>query len=37
LSGQLAQRTTSSSLQKAFGWFLVASGIAFVLYRILGA
>lgn len=37
VSGQLAQRVTSGSLQKAFGWFLVASGIAFVLYRILGS
>lgn len=36
LSGRLAQRVTSGNLQKAFGWFLVASGIAFVLYRILG-
>jgi len=36
LSGRLAQRVTRGNLQKAFGWFLVASGIAFVLYRILG-
>lgn len=35
LSGRLAQRVTSGHLQTAFGWFLVASGIAFVLYRIL--
>lgn len=37
LSGRLAQRVTSGSLQKAFGWFLVGSGLAFVLYRLLGA
>ncbi len=37
LSGRLAQRVTNSGLKQAFGWFLVASGIAFVLYRILGA
>jgi uncharacterized membrane protein YfcA len=37
LSGRLAQRVTSGNLQKAFGWFLVASGIAFVAYRIVGS
>ena len=37
LSSQLAQRVTSGRLQKAFGWFLITSGIAFVLYRLLGA
>lgn len=37
VSGRLAQRVTSSSLKQAFGWFLVASGIAFVLYRLLGS
>ncbi len=37
LSSQLAQRVTSGRLQKAFVWFLIASGIAFVLYRLVGA
>jgi len=37
LSGRLAQRVTSGSLQKAFAWFLIGSGLAFVLYRLLGA
>jgi hypothetical protein len=37
LSGRLAQRVASSALRKTFGWFLVVSGFAFVLYRVLGA
>jgi hypothetical protein len=37
LGGRLAQRVASSALRKTFGWFLVGSGLAFVLYRVLGA
>jgi hypothetical protein len=37
LGGRLAQRVSSSGLRKTFGWFLVGSGLAFVLYRVLGA
>jgi hypothetical protein len=37
LSGRLAQRVAIDRLRKVFGWFLVGSGLAFVLYRILGA
>jgi hypothetical protein len=37
LGGRLAQRVASSGLRKTFGWFLVGSGLAFVLYRVLGA
>jgi uncharacterized membrane protein YfcA len=34
---RLAQHVAGSRLRHAFGWFLIGSGIAFVLYRILGA
>ena len=37
VSGRLAQRGTSGGLRKAFGWFLAGCGVAFVLYRLLGA
>jgi hypothetical protein len=37
VSGRLAQRATSDGLRKAFGWFLAGCGVAFVLYRLLGA
>ena len=36
-SSRLAQRMTGTRVRHAFGWFLIASGIAFVLYRMLGA
>jgi uncharacterized membrane protein YfcA len=34
VSGRLAQRIAVDRLRKVFGWFLVGSGLAFVLYRI---
>ncbi len=37
VSGRLAQRVTGTRLRHAFGWFLIGSGIAFVVYRILAA
>ncbi len=36
-SGRLAQRVTGTRLRHWFGWFLIGSGIAFVLYRVLAA
>lgn len=36
LDGRLALRVASSGLRKTFGWFLVGSGLAFVLCRVLG-
>jgi uncharacterized protein len=35
-ASRLAQHVAGSRLRHAFGWFLIAAGIAFVLYRILG-
>jgi uncharacterized membrane protein YfcA len=35
LSGVWAQRLDPARLRKAFGWFLVVSGVAFSLYRLL--
>ncbi|HVA90907.1 MAG TPA: sulfite exporter TauE/SafE family protein, partial [Chloroflexota bacterium] len=34
LSGHLAQQVAGSEIRRAFGWFLVASGAAFVAYRL---
>jgi uncharacterized membrane protein YfcA len=34
---RLAHRVKSSALREAFGWFLVAFGVFFTAYRILGA
>ncbi len=34
-SGRLAQRVTGTRIRSAFGWFLIGSGFAFVLYRVL--
>ena len=36
-SGRLAQRVTGTRLRHAFGWFLIGSGIAFVVNRVLAA
>ena len=36
-ASRLAQHVAGPRLRRAFGWFLIGSGIAFVLYRILGA
>ena len=36
-TSRLAQHVAGPRLRHAFGWFLIGSGIAFVLYRILGA
>jgi uncharacterized protein len=36
-SGQLAHRIEGARLRRGFGWFLMVSGVAFVLYRLLGA
>ena len=37
LSGRLAHRVTGSALRKAFGWFLVAGGLAFIASLFVGA
>jgi uncharacterized membrane protein YfcA len=34
LSGRLAQKAVGDATRKAFGWFLIVSGAAFVLYRL---
>ncbi len=34
LSGRLAQRVSGDTVRRAFGWFLVASGLAFAVYRL---
>ena len=34
VSGRLAQRVTGATTRRAFGWFLVGSGAAFVVYRL---
>ena len=36
-TSRLAQNVAGPRLRHAFGWFLIGSGIAFVLYRIVGA
>jgi uncharacterized membrane protein YfcA len=36
-SARLAQRVAARKLQRTFGWFLVISGLAFVVYRIVAA
>lgn len=36
-SGRLAQRLPGQPVRRAFGWFLIVSGAAFVLYRIMSA
>lgn len=36
ISGRMAQRVTGGATRRAFGWFLVASGTAFVFYRLVG-
>ena len=36
-SSRLAHRIEGARLRRAFGWFLIGSGIAFVLYRVVGA
>ena len=35
-SGRLAQRVAGTRLRHAFGWFLIGSGIAFIVYRLAG-
>ena len=35
-SGRLAHHVTATTLRQGFGWFLVACGIAFVVYRLIG-
>jgi hypothetical protein len=35
VSGTLAHRVPRTSLRHAFGWFLIASGVAFVVFRLL--
>ncbi len=35
VSARLAHKVTGTTLRHAFGWFLAASGAAFVAYRIL--
>jgi len=34
IRGHLAQRVAAEATRRAFGWFLTASGVAFVIYRI---
>jgi len=34
ISGRLAQHVAGSAVREAFGWFLVASGAVFVIYRL---
>jgi uncharacterized membrane protein YfcA len=34
ISARAAQRVTGSSVRSAFGWFLIASGVAFCVYRL---
>lgn len=36
-SGRIAQRMQGGATRRAFGWFLVASGAAFVVYRLVGS
>lgn len=36
VSSRLAHRISGDRLRKGFGWFLIASGAAFVVYRLLG-
>lgn len=36
VSSRVAHRVTGDTLRTAFGWFLVASGAAFVAYRLIG-
>lgn len=36
-ASRLAQHVAGPRIRQAFGWFLIGSGIAFVLYRVLGA
>ena len=35
-SGRLPHHVTATTLRQGFGWFLVACGIAFVVYRLIG-
>jgi uncharacterized membrane protein YfcA len=37
ISGRAAQRVTGNAVRQAFGWFLIASGVAFCVYRLAGA
>ncbi len=37
VSNRFAHRVSGASLRRAFGWFLVASGVAFTASRLLGA
>jgi len=34
ISARAAQRVTGNSVRNAFGWFLIASGVAFCVYRL---
>lgn len=37
VSGRLAHRVAGSALRRGFGWLLIASGLAFVVYRLLAS
>lgn len=37
VSGRLAQRAAGEAVRRAFGWFLVVAGGAFVAFRVIGA
>jgi hypothetical protein len=34
--GRYAQRFAGSLIRRAFGWFLIAAGVAFTAYRLIG-
>ncbi|MGB8021753.1 MAG: sulfite exporter TauE/SafE family protein [Candidatus Nanopelagicales bacterium] len=37
VSGRLAQRLPGEAVRRAFGWFLIACGVAFALHRLMSA